>query len=445
MRLSPLLVLTLLCGGSFSAFAQTPPPNIELDQLIKQRQYQQAYALATSQLTEWEGNTDFDFLYGVAAIESGNPNEAVFAFERVSRTAANQVLRQRARLELARAHFLTNNLTAAEDLFNRVLATNPPVNVQNNVRTFLALIDARRDEQRASITFIVSPSFGHDNNINSATSQGLIDTPFFGEIALSEDGLKTEDDFTDLTAGLFYKRPITRDKSLDMSLNLNQHDNLSTDTFDLSYALGDVSYSYGDQKNRYRHGIQAQKAFLDGDAYQTTYRLNNTWQRAGSNGWYQSLSGTLAATRYDNQRSTDKNHWKNTNQALVSLGLTKLTRSFTNGLTLFVGQDKALHSRGKHNGKSFQGLAYSVYWRFNSEHTPFARISLQTSKYDDKHPTFFNDTRSDDSVSATLGWVWQYSPKLSANIESSYSDNNSNIPLFEYTRVKVQAGIRYQF
>lgn len=445
MRFSPLLVLTLLCGSSISAFAQTPPPTVELDQLIKQRQYAQAYALATSQLTDWEGDSDFDFLFGVAAIESGNINEAVFAFQRVSRTAPSPVLRQRARLELARAHFMTNNLAASERLFTQVLETNPPANVQNNIRTFLALIEARRDEQHSSLTFTLSPTIGHDDNINSATTVGLIDTPVFGEIALSPEGLQTEDDFTDLTIGMFYKKPISRDKSFDVSLNLNHHDNLTTDTFDLSYALGDASYSYGNKNNRFRHSAQAQKAFLDSEAFQTTYRLNNSWQHAGSNGWYQSLAATLGTTRFDNSSSSSKNHWKDTNQVLVSLGLTKLTRSFTNGFTVFVGNDDAINNEGKHNGKQFQGVAYSVYWRVSSRHTPFARISAQQAKHDDRHPTFINDTRDDKTVSGTIGWVWQYSPKLSANIDTSYTDNNSNIPLFEYSRFKYQAGIRYQF
>lgn len=76
-------------------WAQTPPPNQELNQLIGAGQFEQAYQLAISNLTEWEGDTEFDFIYGIAAIESGSPNEAVFAFERVALTAEDPTLRQR--------------------------------------------------------------------------------------------------------------------------------------------------------------------------------------------------------------------------------------------------------------------------------------------------------------------------------------------------------------
>lgn len=72
-------------------WAQTPPPNQELNQLIGAGQFEQAYQLAISNLTEWEGDTEFDFIYGIAAIESGSPNEAVFAFERVALTALDNI------------------------------------------------------------------------------------------------------------------------------------------------------------------------------------------------------------------------------------------------------------------------------------------------------------------------------------------------------------------
>ena len=76
-------------------------------------------------------------MYGLSALEAGEPNEAVFALERVAATSTDGVLRQRARLELARAYFVTNNLTASENLFNQVLASNPPPNVQQNIQAFL--------------------------------------------------------------------------------------------------------------------------------------------------------------------------------------------------------------------------------------------------------------------------------------------------------------------
>ena len=447
MRTFKIFALTALSASLASPLAlaqENTPPNTQLNELIGAERYEEAYALAISDLEAWEGDTDFDFLFGIAAIESGNANESVYAFERVANTAPRNVTRQRARLELARAYLLTNNLAASETLFNEVLASNPPENVQDNIRAFLSLIDERRNSRKSTFSFAIAPVIGHDDNINSATSNGLIDTPLIGEIELNSEGLKTGDEFFDVTVNMAYKKPFSRDRALDVTLIANRHDNQSTDQFDIDYALGDLSYGYGNDKHRFRHSLQVQSVFLDGARFQNTYRLNNSWQRAGENGWYQGLSGALSTTRNVNTADSPLSDLKDTNQLLVSGSLTKLSAKFTNTFTLFYAQDNALASQGEHNGRDYYGLSHSLLWRLNGSHTPYARLSYQSTGYDAKHPIFFNDVRGDDNVSAALGWTWQYSRRLSINSEMSYNDANSNIALFEYTRFKYQLGLQFQ-
>lgn len=447
MGLKRLIWLAILSSGTCgsAAWSQTPPPPIaELNQLIAAGQYQQAYTLGISQLDDWEGDSEFDVLFGIAALESGNVNESIFAFERVVVTGETNILRQRARLELARAHLMTNNLAASETLFTEVLASNPPQNVRDNVQAFLALIETRRNSQRSRFTFSLAPLIGNDDNINSATNNGLIDTPLIGEIELNEDGLKTADDFADLTMALGYLRPITRDTSLDANIILNRHDNQSSSQFDMDYALADLTYSWGGQVNRFRHSAQFQRVYLDQEAFQSSLRFNNSWQHAGNNGWYQSLSASLSTTQNDNTPSAPRNDLKDTNQFLLSGTLTKLTEKFTNSLTTFYADDRVRDSSAQHNGRSYYGVSHNVLWRLNNNHTPYLRLSLQKTEHADEHPIFFNDVRNDTSTSAAVGWSWQYSRNLSVSAEASYSNADSNIPLFEYTRSKFQAGFRFQ-
>ena len=172
----PLLPLIVLALQAPVFAAENDSPNTEMDSLITAGSFQQAFDLGVANLEEWEGDPEFDFLYGFAALESDNPNESVFALERVVTVSEDSVLRGRARLELARAYFVTNNLTASENLFNQVLASNPPTNVQQNIEAFLQLIETRRDARDATFSFTLSSDIGDDDNINSATSNGLIDT-----------------------------------------------------------------------------------------------------------------------------------------------------------------------------------------------------------------------------------------------------------------------------
>lgn len=447
MRTLNLLALSVLLANFSAAPAnaqENTPPISELNALIEAERYAEAYTLAASDLEAWEGDTEFDFLFGIAAIESGNANESVYAFERVANTAPRNVTRQRARLELARAHLLTNNLAASETLFNEVLTSNPPENVQDNIRAFLSLIEERRSTRKATFSFAVAPVIGHDDNINSATSNGLIDTPLIGEIELNSEGLKTADDFMDITFNAGFKKPLSRDRSVDLTLIANRHDNQTTDQFDIDYALGDLSYGYGNNQHRFRHSLQVQSVYLDGERFQNTYRFNNSWQRAGSNGWYQGVSAALSTSRNVNTPDSPLSELKDTNQVLLSGSVIKLSSNYTNTFTLFYAKDSALASAGEHNGRDYYGLSHSILWRLNSEHTPYARLSYQTTEYDAQHPIFFNDVRDDNNISATLGWTWQYSRRLSVNSEMVYNDAGSNIPLFEYTRFKYQLGLQFQ-
>ena len=91
-RLLQIAALVVLSQFHSSASAQQSPIE-EMDSLVSAGNYQAAYDLGTQNLAEWEGDSQFDFLYGLAALESGNANEAVFALERVAATTTDNLAR----------------------------------------------------------------------------------------------------------------------------------------------------------------------------------------------------------------------------------------------------------------------------------------------------------------------------------------------------------------
>lgn len=440
------LVPALFLGLQLSAHAaENDSPTVEMNNLNNSGQYQQAYALGSENLEEWEGDPEFDFAYGLAALETGNANEAVFALERVAATSTDGVLRERSRLELARAYFVTNNLTAAENLFNVVLANNPPANVRQNIEAFLQLIEARRNEQSASFTWTISSVVGSDDNINSATSNSFIDTPLIGEIELDPAGQQTDDEYSNTTIAMNFNYPFTRDRSLDFNVNLGHLDNFSTNQFDIDNMRAAVAYAWGNDVNRFRHGVSVGQVNLNGDGFQDSVALNSSWQRVGSNGWYQSASVAYTQIEYDTSNNPS-NSLRDVDQFLVTGGLTNIQGQFTHSFNLYhANEDPENPNGGSHNGRRFTGLAYSLLYRLNAQHTPFLRASAQDVKHDDEHPVFFNTTRSDDNRSLTFGWFWQVGRGFQLTAEASYTDNSSNIELFDYSRFKYQAGFRYQF
>lgn len=444
-----LLLPILAIGINFHVSAaedDNPPPNAELDRLIAAGQYQEAYDLGKEGLFEWEGDESFDFLYGLASLEIGESNEAVFALERAAATSQDDVLRGRARLELARAYFVTNNLSASENLFNVVLESNPPANVQQNIEAFLQLIETRQNARESTFSWTLSSSIGSDDNINSATSNSLIDTPLIGQIELNQDGRETDDNFNNSSLAMVYNYPLDRNRSIDARVNLTHLDNFSTDQFDIDSLRGELAYLWGSETNRFRHGVSINQVNLDGDGFQDAVALNSSWQRTGSNGWYQTASAAYSQIRFDTGTGTELNDLRDVDQILLTAGLTKIAGAFTQSLNLYhADEDPENSNGGSHNGRNFTGLAYSVLYRLNGQHTPYLRVSAQDVEHDDEHPVFINTVRSDDNKSATAGWFWQANRKLLVTGDVSYTENSSNIELFDFSRFRFQAGFRYRF
>lgn len=442
-----LLVPIALLGFQLHLYAaEQESPNAEMSNLISAGQYQAAFDLGTANLDEWEGDPEFDYFYGLAALESGSPNDAVFALERVATVAQDGNLRELARLELARSYFITNNLTAAENLFNLVLESNPPANVQQNIDVFLQLIEARRDAQQATINWTISSVVGTDDNINSATSNSLIDTPLIGQIELNPDGQETDDSFMNTTVTMAYNYPFTRDRSLSATVNLMHLDNFDTDQFDIDNLRGEVAYNWGNEVNRFKVGVTSSKVNLDQNGFQNALGLTASWQRVGSNGWYQTLAGSYNKLRYDTNNGGDLNDLRDVDQALVTAGLTKIAGPLTHTFNLYhADEDPENPDGGEHNGRKFTGFAYSLLYRMNAQHTPYLRATIQDVEHDTNHPVFFNTTRQDDMETLALGWFWQLQRNLMITGEFSYTDNSSNIELYDYSRLKYQAGFRYQF
>lgn len=429
------------------SLAQTanPAPVAELDRLINARQFEQAYQLAIGSLEDWEGETDFDLLYGLAALESGRPNEAVFALERVASTASQSTTRRRARLELARAHFMSNNLIASEALFREVLETDPPPNVRQNVLVFLELIETRQQEQTRNTRFTVASNVGYDSNVNSSTASSIIDTPLIGGIELDPTGRKTSDEFADVNATISHHEPFTRNRSLDANLSYNKRENFSTSAFDLDTLRANAIVTQTRGNHRYRLGVQVQRAWLDGTGFQQGTSSNVSWQRAGANGWYQTVAGSLSAIRYDNTGAAPRNNLRNVNQAMVSGGLIHINNSITNSINIFYANEDPRYAAGKHNGREFYGIAHNLQWRVNNQHSAYARVSLQDVTHKDRHPVFFDRSRNDTIASLTAGWQWQYNRQLRLSSEFMYMNADSNIVLFDYSRTRLQVGLQYQF
>ena len=111
----------------------------EAENLLARNDGPAAYDLLSAHESELAGNAYFDYLLGVAALDTGRTSEAILSLRRSVASAPGF---SGARMELARAHFDAGEPHAARPLFAKLLSENPPPGVRNVIEQYIAAIDA---------------------------------------------------------------------------------------------------------------------------------------------------------------------------------------------------------------------------------------------------------------------------------------------------------------
>lgn len=95
----------------------------DADALLNARKPADAYNLLEPLDFEYSGNVRFDYLLGIAALDSGHPDKATLALERVLSVDPNFA---GARLDMARAYFQLGDLPRAKTELEAVMKQDPP-------------------------------------------------------------------------------------------------------------------------------------------------------------------------------------------------------------------------------------------------------------------------------------------------------------------------------
>ncbi|HSG90448.1 MAG TPA: tetratricopeptide repeat protein [Pseudomonadales bacterium] len=438
LRLRPLGAALVFAGASFlaapaGAASAAPDSLATINELLAQAQYQRAFEQAQAAEERYEGNPEFDFAYGMAALESGHYPEAIFALERVVFVQPNQL---RVRLELARAHFLAGNYTSAQREFSRVLAQNPPPAVQANIERFLTRIEIAQKTLRRDLGAWVDARLGSDSNINSATDTGTINTPI-GAFDLIADGREQDDEFVRWELGGSWREPLTKDTMLDVSGRWQQKNNFSSDTFDLGIGSIDAGYTRLLENGRYRIGARLQQVMLDTDRFQNAYGVVGTWDQSLAQNLILSLTGAVTALRYADDPD------RNADQYLTSATLLKPQGKMMHSMSLYGAMEPVRGNDGEFNGRDFIGALYGLQYD-GGDWQPYVRAGVQKARFDDKHPVFAK-TRDDLTLTATAGLQFALWEGLVVTGETSWTDVDSNLPVFEYDRWLIEFGLRQTF
>lgn len=420
--------------------AAVAAPADELRALLEGGRSAEAYALGRKHPEEL-GKPDFDFYYGIAAVDSGHAGEGVLALERyVIRFPEND----RARLELARGYFVLGELVRAREEFETVSRKNPPPAVQATIERFMDSIRAQETRYSTTATAYVEIGGGYDSNVNSGVGDPIITVPTLGTVQLAQSGVKSASSFLHLGAGGQVSHPVA--PGVAILGGAAAEGKLHSQTFDQQFdqtgvsAFGGVSYLK--DKDLYRATLSLSSLYVDYDRFRETGAVGGEWHRQMDEFNTGSLFAQYARLEYPTQGVRDADFYG------IGAGW---RRAFV-GRMQPVLQLQALYGQEKNDAvPKRDDLSRDLYTlRGGVALTPApkwgasAGLTYTTSRFMANDP-LFTVTRDDNYYGAELGASYRLTKQITLRADYQYSRNESNIVLYEYKRDVVTLRARYEF
>lgn len=433
-----VLLTAILVSSAFAQNTTSPPLTdavtaramlSQAESLIASQEAERAYQLLSPHEIDLAGSPYFDYLLGVAALDSARLSEAIFSLRR---SLAVQPAFSAARMELARAYYESGNAALARPLFVSLLDENPPPGVREVLQQYIRSIDAPESQQNSRLRGYVETYVGHDSNANGST-----DNQQFLGFTLNPENLAAESPFFEVAGGFSWVVP----RSNRFSWFVNGRAGHRSNT-DASFINATILSGYGGmnwQHNDWfgRAGVDSYWSSRDGDANETYAGIDALLGRRISDTWDLTLGLRGGAQRHDTTIEV-----LDVNRVLWTFGAAHRFESLARlGFELIAGNDNEEQSGSPYgNSKTGGRITFSTpIGNASFLHTSFGSL---TTDYDG---LFFGVPREDKQFSAMVRMEFRdvLADGLSFMPMARYVNNDSDVPLYEYDRTEIGLIIRW--
>lgn len=440
LRLLLFIIGAILMTPLAAQAALTAQIQARASQLMNQGHAAQAYALLRHHHTPNTASAQEWFIFGVVAYRARDLNAAENAFRQ---TIAFDPSSQRAKLELARVLQEKGINPEAEQLFLDVRSQNPPAQVTANIDRFLSMMQ-NRDGTGHAFRARATIGAGYDSNVNQATKAQTVN--LFGlPFTLSRDARQRGDGFGFFRGEFDHIYRVDRSFAWATNLSFSARRNFSQNDYDSYsfYAATGPVVQPGDRTtillpvftnvSRYENSkLAAGKRFFSneyGVAPQVRYALNDVLSL--------NLASVFARRHYFEQAPRDATVLK----AAPGIDIkTASAGTFSAGLT--AGREIATASIYSNRSA---GLTLGWQYAFAQNFVTSVYALHEAIDYDAREA--MNDrVRRDRKTVVGLDAVYQ-SQLLMGDILFAFAHtwNDSNLPLYTFSRDTVSLGYRRSF
>jgi outer membrane protein len=431
----------LLCAFTgVAAPVHCAEPNLdEAQKLVQGGRAADAYSLLAPHEDQLAGDVRYDYLLGIAALDSGKPDKATLAFERVLAVDPNFA---GARLDMARAYYHLGDLTRARAEFDTVLSQNPPPAARATVNRYLDLMREAEEAKKTVKVAYTELTYGRDSNVNNSTSQSVIPLPLYGIlIPLDARNIKRGDTYGMLGVGGDIVHETGGGYAVFAGGDLRYRANNTADQFDYKSANGRTGFAWSNDAEVVRVTLSGERYYLDNARNRSALAMSGDWRHGYNASTFTNIFGAYTRYRFD---STDV-AVNNFDQYLLGVGGLKLYhegRSAVN-LSLFAGREDDTNGRADGN-KDIRGVRLGGVLNFHERGDLFVSVGAQRGTYDRQNVAFMT-TRADNQYDAVAGVVWRIDRAWALRPQVLYIHNDSNIPIYAYKRSDVSVTLRRDF
>ncbi len=436
--------LALFLSVSGPALAQSSELIENATQALAGGDPERAYQLLSPRQEEFAGSPEYDFLLGISALDSGRPEEAVFALERVVAVEPDNSL---ARAELGRAYLRLGELDNSRRELEAVQADpDVPDEARETIERYLAAFDARMQETQTDWRGYVAIELGYDTNVNAGTDSRLVFVPaaFGGPVFvdIGEAGAEENSAFTRLSAGISVIHALTEQFALTGSLNGFQRLHEDGDDFETADVGGHLGFLYSMGPNNFTVAYQGDRFSVDGHSNRNANGGVIQWRRVLDAVSQLSVYGQFQRLTYRDQETRNANRW--TGGIAYSRAFPDLRFSPVAFASFRFGDEQNFADSAPHIAHEFYAVTIGGQLKVTPETTVFASAEYEARNYDAPVPGFLND-REDRRYSLQLGLRWTPWPEWSVIPRVEFSRNDSNTAINDYDRGVVSVVVRRDF
>lgn len=431
-------------------------PLREADALLNNGKPADAYTLLEPLEFERAGEVRFDYLLGIAALDSGKADKATLAFERVLAVDPNFA---GARLDMARAYYQLGDLPRAKTEFEEVLKQNPPEAARVTIQKYLDAIAAHDQAKQTRISGYVEGVVGHDSNIANSTTQ--IFTPS-GPILTGipfPPAAKLAGVYEGINAGAEISHSLNANWSVYAGADLRQHGNMTQTAYDTVSTDGRIGVMYAEARNVFKLSLTGGQLYTANSMRRDSKGLSAEWQHV-----YSPANQVSAFAQYGESRATgfpptspttDARIEGDTDQIVVGAGWVHILADGKHALfgSIYFGKELDVSplplplkpSGGRADGKKqFEGLRAGGQVTILENWDGFVSVGWQSANYENSSYLIIGN-RSEKIYDLTVGANWHLDKLWTVKPQVAFSKKESNIALYSFDRTDVSLTLRRDF